>query len=82
MIEMFGQIYKMFRRLQRIKDLKKTMTCPQCRNKNTYLMEKESKDWEDVEFAWYDCRDCGHKFIKEKSERIGEKFKTASKRYS
>ena len=34
-----------------IKTLKKAMTCPQCRNKNTYLMKKESKDWEDVELA-------------------------------
>ena len=66
---MFGQIYKMFKKFKMIKTFKKAMTCPQCRNKNTYLMEEESKDWEDVEFAWYDCRDCGHKFIKEIFEK-------------
>ncbi len=66
--EMFRQVYEMFKKLKRIKVSKRPMICPQCRNKNTYLMKKESKDWEDISFAWYGCRDCSHKFIKKVKE--------------
>ena len=59
-------IIEMFKELKMVKTLEKAITCPQCRNKNTYLIKKESKDLEDIGFAWYGCRDCGDKFIRRK----------------
>ena len=72
-IEMFGQIHKMFWRLQIHITFKRPMTCHECGSRNTYLMKRESKALEDIGFAWYECRNCGDKFTKQFYRKAGQK---------
>ena len=43
--------------------------CPRCKGENTYLMEKESKGWQEDGFAWHGCKDCEHRFMKKVQQK-------------